>query len=48
MANGGGGTDARTDGRKDGKMDGLLEIPPFLQDIGPLGPLPKKLRNAEK
>ena len=36
MANGGGG---RTDGRTDGRM----EIPPcVLQDIGPLGPLPKK------
>ena len=31
----GGGTDGRTDGR--------MEIPPcVLQDIGPLGPLPKK------
>ena len=36
MANGGGG---RTDGRTDGRP----EIPPcVLQDIGPLGPLPKK------
>ena len=36
MANGG-------DGRTDGRMDGRLEIPPcVLQDIGPLGPLPKK------
>ena len=36
MANGG-GTDGRTDGR--------MEIPPcVLQDIGPLGPLPKKER----
>ena len=35
MANGG--------GWKDGRMDGRLEIPPcVLQDIGPLGPLPKK------
>ena len=34
MVNGGG-----TEGRKDGR----LEIPPcVLQDIGPLGPLPKK------
>ena len=34
MANGG-GTEGRTDGR--------MEIPPcVLQDIGPLGPLPKK------
>ena len=38
-----GGTDGRTDGRKDGRMDGCLEITPsVLQDIGPLGPLPKK------
>ena len=38
MANGGG-----TDGRKDGRTDGRMEIPPcVLQDIGPLGPLPKK------
>ena len=37
MANRGG------DGRKDGRKDGRLEIPPcVLQDIGPLGPLPKK------
>ena len=36
MANGGG-----TDGRKDRR----LEIPPcVLQDIGPLGPLPKKVK----
>ena len=35
MANGG--------GRKDGRTDGRMEIPPcVLQDIGPLGPLPKK------
>ena len=39
-----GGTDGRTDGRKDGR----LEIPPcVLQDIGPLGPLPKKQRTNE-
>ena len=39
MANGGG-----TDGRKDGRTDGRMEIPPcVLQDIGPLGPLPKKV-----
>ena len=43
----GGGTDGRMDGRmdgwKDGRTDGHLEIPPcVLQDIGPLGPLPKK------
>ena len=31
------------DGRTDGRTDGRLEIPPcVLQDIGPLGPLPKK------
>ena len=34
-----GGTEGRTEGRKDGR----LEIHPcVLQDIGPLGPLPKK------
>ena len=33
----------------DGRTDGRLEIPPcVLQDIGPLGPLPKKLKNAKK
>ena len=38
-----GGTDGRTEGRMDGRKDGHLEIPPcVLQDIGPLGPLPKK------
>ena len=38
-------TDARTDGRTDGRMDGHLEIHPcVLQDIGPLGSLPKKER----
>ena len=32
----------RMDGRKDGRSDGHLEISPcVLQDIGPLGPLPK-------
>ena len=37
------GGDGRTEGRKDGRKDGRLEIPPcVLQDIGPLGPLPKK------
>ena len=36
---GGGGMEGRTEGRKDGRM----EIHPcVLQDIGPLGPLPKK------
>ena len=44
---GGGQKDGRTDGWKDGWKDrrigGRLEIPPcVLQDIGPLGPLPKK------
>ena len=30
----------------DERMDGRLEMPPCgLQDIGPLGPLPKKRRN---
>ena len=43
MANRGGGTYGWTDGRKDGRKDGRLEIHPcVLQDIGPLGPLPKK------
>ena len=38
---GGGRKDGRTEGRKDGR----LEIPPcVLQDIGPLGPLPKKCK----
>ena len=42
MAKGGG-----KDGRKDGRTDGRLEIPPcVLQDIGPLGPLPKKANQA--
>ena len=41
MANWGG--DGRAEGRKDGRTDGRLEITPcVLQDIGPLGPLPKK------
>ena len=40
MAKGG---DGRKDGRTEGRKDGRLEIPPcVLQDIGPLGPLPKK------
>ena len=47
MANWGGTDgrmDGRTEGRKDGRKDGRLKIPPcVLQDIGPLGPLPKKL-----
>ena len=31
------------DGRTDGRTDGCLEIHPcVLQDLGPLGPLPKK------
>ena len=42
-----GGTDRQTDGRTEGRKDrrtyGRLEIPPcVLQDISPLGPLPKK------
>ena len=33
------------DGRTDGRTDGRMEIHPcVLQDIGPLGPLPKKDR----
>ena len=50
MVNGGGGrtegrTEGRTDGRTDGREDGRLEIHPcVLQDIGPLGPLPKKVQ----
>ena len=40
MAKGG---DGRKDGRTEGRKDGRLEIPPcILQDISPLGPLPKK------
>ena len=36
-------------GGMDLRMDGRLEIHPFVpQDIGPLGPLPKKLKNAKK
>ena len=45
MANRGGEgrKDGRTDGQTDGQTDGRLEITPcVLQDIGPLGPLPKK------
>ena len=30
------------EGWTDGRTDGCLEIPPCVQDIGPLGPLPKK------
>ena len=46
MAKGGDGrTDGSTDGRTEGRKDGHLEIPSFvLQEIGPLGPLPKKER----
>ena len=49
----GGGTDGRTEGRKDGRTkgrkDGRLKIPPcVLQDIGPLGPLPKKEKGKRK
>ena len=55
MAKGGGQKDGRTegwkdgrkDGRTDGRTDGRLEIPPcVLQDIGPLGPLPKNEDNV--
>ena len=42
----GGRTYVRTYGRTDGRMYRHLEIHPcVLQDIGPLGPLPKKGRN---
>ena len=38
------GGDRRKDGRTGGRKDGRLEIPPcVLQDISPLGPLPKKI-----
>ena len=41
---GDGRTEGRKDGRTEGRKDGRLEIPPcVLQDIGPLGPLPKKM-----
>ena len=37
------GGDGPKDGRTEGRKDGRLEIHPcVLQDIGPLGPLPKK------
>ena len=40
---------AKGGGRKDGRKDGRLEIPPcVLQDIGPLGPLPKKLSMIDR
>ena len=43
---GGGRTYGRTDVRTYGRTDGRLEIHPcVLQDIGPLGPLPKKGMN---
>ena len=54
MAKGGDGRkDGRKDGRTEGRKDGRLEIPPcVLQDIGPLGPLPKKeekkMKNEER
>ena len=42
-----GRTDGWTDGKPDGWMDAHLEIHPCaLQDIGPLGPLPKKANQA--
>ena len=47
MANRGG--DGRKDRRTEGRKDGRLEIPPcVLQDIGPLGPLPKKEKIKEE
>ena len=37
----------RTEGQNDGQKDGRMEIHPFvLQDIGPLGPLPKRANQA--
>ena len=46
---GGERTEGRTEGRKDGRTDGHLEIHPcVLQDIGPLGPLPKKEEVAKE
>ena len=40
----GGRTDRQIDRWMDGRMGGRLEIQPcVLQDIGPLGPLPKKV-----
>ena len=51
MANweGEGRNHGRTEGQKDGRTDGRLEISPFvLQDIGPLGPLPKKNENQDR
>ena len=45
----GGGTDGWTDVWTDGRTDRRLEIHPcVLQDIGPLGPLPKKERKKER
>ena len=39
----GGGGDRRTEGRTDRRTDGRFKISPcVLQEIGPLGPLPKK------
>ena len=36
-------------GRTDGRTDGRMEIHPcVLQDIGPLGPLPKKEKDRQK
>ena len=43
------GGDGRKDGRKDGRTDGRLEITPcVLQNIGPLGPLPKKYAYSQE
>ena len=51
MANRGGERkDGRTEGRKDRRKDGRTSgnSPCVLQDIGPLGPLPKKEERKEK
>ena len=38
-----GWTDGQTDGQTEGRTDGRFKISPcVLQEIGPLGPLPKK------
>ena len=40
--------EGRMEGRTEGRKDGRLEIPPCVpQDIGPLGPLPKKHKKAQ-
>ena len=46
---GDGWKDGRTEGQTEGQMDERLEIPPcVLQDIGPLGPLPKEESKERK